>query len=242
MRQSRVYTPQALVSMSSVELSAQISHYLARVLRLSEGDAVTLFNGDGRDYCGEVSEIQRHCVKVNILADHDPANESALKITLVQAVSRGDRMDYCLQKTTELGVTAIQLLISSRVEVRLNEARLQKRLAHWQAVVSAACEQSGRAVVPEVSAPVPFKQWLQQSDTNPRLMLDPLAATKLSSYPLSAAAVSLLVGPEGGLSEVEIQQARQLGVEPVSLGPRVLRTETAGPAAIAVLQAGAGDL
>lgn len=150
-------------------------------------------------------------------------------------------MDYCLQKATELGVADIQLLSTSRVEVRLNETRLQKRLAHWQSVVVSACEQSGRAVVPGVRTPLSLDQWLYQADKGLRLVLDPSSKNKLSSVRLTANAVSVLVGPEGGLSDEEIQQVMAGGVEAVSLGARILRTETAGPAAIAVLQSLAGD-
>jgi 16S rRNA (uracil1498-N3)-methyltransferase len=241
MRHSRVHTPQTLSSMASVELSGQVSHYLTRVLRLSEGDSVTLFNGDGRDYSGKISEIQRQCVMVALGDSQDPVNESALKITLVQAISRGERMDYCLQKATELGVSKIQLLTTSRVEVRLNETRLQKRMTHWQAVVTSACEQSGRAVVPKVRAPLTLLQWLDQADEKLNLVFDPSAKNTLSSVSLTGHAVSVLVGPEGGFSKEEIKHLTARAVEPVSLGPRVLRSETAGPAAIAVLQALAGD-
>jgi len=242
MRQSRIYTPQTLLSGDSIELEGPASHYLSRVLRVSEGDTVTVFNGDGRDYAGEVYGVQRQRVQVRLGNGQRVENESPLKITLVQAISRGERMDYSLQKATELGVDCIQPVISRRVEVRLDEKRRAKRISHWQGVVIAACEQSGRAVVPEVKAPLLLDDWAQRSDGSPRLVLDPGAVPGLSSFTIKVHAVSLLVGPEGGFSEEELQNLYANGVTAVSLGPRVLRTESAGPAAIAILQAVAGDL
>lgn len=186
--------------------------------------------------------MQRQRVLVRLVGSQDAGNESPFKITLVQAVSRGERMDYSLQKATELGVFCIQPVTSRRVEVRLPETRRAKRLAHWQGVVISACEQSGRAVVPEVKTSVSLSEWLACADGSPRLILDPAAETPLSSYSVVGTKVSVLVGPEGGFTEAEQEQAQAKGVTGVSLGPRVLRTETAGPAAIAVLQAIAGDL
>ena len=242
MRHSRVYTEQALGADSCVELTGSQCHYLARVLRLSDGDELTLFNGDGFDYRGKIIEAGRQSITVKLGARQDPANESPLQVTLVQAISRGERMDYCLQKATELGVGKIRLLTSSRVEVRLSEHRLIKRMAHWQTVVQSACEQSGRARVPEVKRPLSLAEWLRVSDGQTRLVLDPSAATRLSSCPLKPPSLSIVVGPEGGFSSAEMQQLKEQSVTPVSLGPRVLRTETAGPVAIALLQAMAGDL
>lgn len=241
MRQSRIHTSLPLAAVDSIELTGAASHYLARVLRLSEGDPVTLFNGDGKDYLGEVLDIQPKRVRLKLLGSSSPDNESPLKITLAQAISRGERMDYSLQKATELGVFCIQPLISRRVEVRLDDKRQAKRLAHWQGVVISACEQSGRAVVPEVRLPQSFAEWLSVADDSLRLILDPTAQVQLSSFSSEEQAVSILVGPEGGFTDEEIAQAQASGVTAVSLGPRVLRTESAGPAAIAVLQVAAGD-
>jgi len=241
MRQSRIYTTHTLSSVDAVELKGSSRHYLARVLRLSEGDPVTLFNGDGRDYAGEIHEIQRQSVSVRLLGSRLPGNESPLKITLVQAISRGERMDYSLQKATELGVYCIQPVTSRRVEVHLDKKRLSKRLAHWQGVVISACEQSGRAVVPEVRSPLSLAEWAAELDDCQRLVLDPAAGLKLSSLPIVGHAISVLVGPEGGFDSKELDDVQAMGVTPVSLGTRILRTETAGPAAITILQAGAGE-
>ncbi len=242
MRQSRVYTSQSMSLADQVELVGSTSHYLTRVLRLAKGDPVTLFNGDGWDYSGEVCEIQGQRILVNLLDSKVPGNESPLKITLVQAISRGERMDYSLQKATELGVFCIQPVTSRRVEVRLDNARQAKRLAHWQRLVISACEQSGRAVVPNVNAPLSLDEWLADKAATPRLVLDPLAKITISSFSVIGDAISILIGPEGGFTDEEMEQAQASGLTAVSLGPRVLRTETAGPVAISVLQASAGDL
>jgi len=241
MRQSRIYTSQPLAVANSVELTGPTSHYLARVLRLSKGDSVVLFNGDGTDYSAEISEIQSQRVLLRVTDSRFAGNESPLKITLVQAVCRGERMDYVIQKATELGVFCIQPLISQRVEVRLDAARQSKRMAHWQGVASSACEQSGRALVPEVKAPLYLAEWMSGDDESVRLVLDPFVENKLSGISIRGDSISILVGPEGGFTEDEIKAFRAKGFVSVSLGPRVLRTETAGPAAIAVLQAKLGD-
>lgn len=240
MRQSRIYTSQALLPANSIELEGPASHYLLRVLRLSEGDPLILFNGDGRDYSAEISGLSNKRVLVRLLDSKNPANEAPLKINLVQAICRGERMDYVLQKATELGVFSIQPLKSQRVEVRLDETRQAKRMAHWQGVVISACEQSGRALVPEVKTPLSLPEWMNCNTESPRLMLDPMAENRLSDLSVARDSISVLVGPEGGFTDEEMAKARVNGVMPVSLGPRVLRTETAGPAAIAVLQARTG--
>jgi len=242
MRQSRIYTSQPLQLADPVELSGPTAHYLARVLRLSKGDPLILFNGDGRDYAGEITAIQPQRVQARLLDSREPGNESPLKITLVQAVCRGERMDYALQKATELGVFCIQPLISQRVEVRLDTSRQAKRMEHWRGVVIAACEQSGRALVPEVRTPLSMPAWLASAGQSARLVLDPCAADRLAGLTFGLDAVSIAIGPEGGFTEQEMEAVRTNGLMTVSLGPRVLRTETAGAAAIAVLQAKTGGL
>jgi len=246
MRRSRVYTAQALASGNTVELSGSAAHYLARVLRLALADPVILFNGDGRDYAGAICAIKRDRVSVTVGDARVVDNESNLKITLVQAVSRGERMDSSLQKATELGVNCIQPVMSRRVEVRLDQKKRAKRLVHWRGVVVSACEQSGRAIVPEVKSLLTLQQWLQTrgdmpADTNQCLVLDPLATTRLSQVAIESPAISVLVGPEGGFCNTEMEELLAGGLKAVSMGPRVLRTETAGPTAIAVLQTLSGD-
>lgn len=241
MRLSRIYIPEVLTVGDTVELKGQAAHYLTRVLRLSAGDAVTLFNGDGFDYSGVVREMDRQRVLISLSDKRDPGTESALKISLAQAISRGERMDYTLQKAAELGVYSVQPLFTSRVAVRLDDKRRVKRLEHWRGVVTSACEQCGRAVVPQILEPLTLTDWLADEYDTQRLVLNPNAGLKLSNCKVSGDSVSVLIGPEGGFSPDEINQLMAKGVTGVSLGPRIFRTESAGPAAIAVLQVIAGD-
>jgi 16S rRNA (uracil1498-N3)-methyltransferase len=241
MRISRIYTDQNLEAGGQLSLDAPRSHYLARVLKLRAGNPVVLFNGDGSDYAAEIVTIGSTAAELVINTRLPAAAESPLRITLVQAVSRGERMDYCLQKATELGVATIQTLLTERVEVRLDEKRLTKRMAHWHGVITSACEQSGRARLPNLFPPIPLREWQRSDSSAVRLVLEPGTDLSLTSRTFNAMAVELLIGPEGGLSEAELQDLDIAGVIKVCLGPRVLRTETAGPAAIAVLQAMAGD-
>jgi len=241
MRLSRIFIPEVLTVGETVVLKGQAAHYLTRVLRLAVADAVTLFNGNGEDYSGEVREIDRQRVLISLSGKQDPGTESALKIKLVQAISRGERMDYTVQKAAELGVHSVQPLFTSRVAVRLDDKRRVKRLEHWRGVVTSACEQSGRAVVPPILEPLSLTDWLADEDDTQRLVLDPDAGLKLSKCKITGDSVSVLIGPEGGFSPDEIKQMTAKGVTGVSLGPRIFRTESAGPAAITVLQVLAGD-
>ena len=241
MRRSRIYTTQALETGGTIALEQRVEHYLMRVLRLADGDEITLFNGDGRDYPARLCRDGRGSLCARVTAHVEPANESPLAITLVQALVRGERMDLALQKATELGVVGIQPVTCERVGVKLDQKKRAQRLGHWQGVVISACEQSGRATVPEVSPPTSLQAWLQEGGASLRLVLDPQAAQPLSAVQPPDGAVAIVVGPEGGFSEREIEALQAAGVRPVSLGPRVLRTETAGPAAIAVLQTISGD-
>ena len=241
MRLSRIFTSQQLEAEGIVQLEGPAGHYLTRVLRLSKGADIVLFNGDGNDYSAVISDIRTQQVFARVTGGSPAGSESPLKITLVQAVCRGERMDYVLQKATELGVFRIQPLISQRVEVRLDAGRQQKRMSHWRGVVISACEQSGRAVVPEVGEPLSVGDWLRGAEGAARVVLDPLAGQSLSALRLEDDRVAVLVGPEGGFTDDEMTAFRASGLLAATLGPRVLRTETAGPAAIAVLQAKSGD-
>ena len=240
MRIHRIFTAQPLAPEQSVALDAGAAHYLARVLRVSAGQQIVLFNGDGTDYVAEIGEAGRNRLELMVLSRLPARRESPLHITLVQAISRGERMDISIQKATELGVSAIKPVFSQRSEVRLKPEKLDRRMEHWRKVIVAACEQSGRAVVPDLLPPVDVLVWARQSITAERLVLAPDAADPLVRA-LSGGAVEVLVGPEGGFDEQEQEQVAALGVKPVSLGPRILRTETAGPAAVAILQSVAGD-
>ncbi len=240
MRIHRVHTHQALEPGHEIRLEGRGAHYLRRVLRAAPGDVIVLFNGDGHDYASELTRFGKNEVVLSVNSRLPAAGESGLDITVVQAISRGERMDQTLLKCTELGVKCFQPLQSERVEVRLKAEKLVKRLEHWQGVVVSACEQSGRAVVPGVLMPLDFHEWLGAGPVSFGLVLAPGAETPLSRIEFSSP-VHIVVGPEGGFSESEMNQMAMQGLQPVSLGPRVLRTETAAPAAVAVIQALAGD-
>ena len=240
MRLPRIYCDASLVVGEQVELAEGPSRHLVRVLRLRPGDRAVLFNGDGLDYPATLVEASPKRCLASIQASEDPGTESPLQIRLFQAIGRGERMDWAIQKSVELGVTAIQPLFSERTEVRLDEKRAAKRQAHWQQVAISACEQSGRAKVPSVEEPIAVKDLAPASALS--LYLHPRAKqTPASLTGKTTEKIDLVIGPEGGLSDGEISHLEKLGYIGLRLGPRVLRTETAGPATIAALQALFGD-
>lgn len=242
MRVTRVHVALPLAPGSEVALPESVAMHLARVLRLGVGDACVLFNGDGNDYDARIVAIGKRGGEVEILGRRALNNESPLRITVLQALARGDKMDWILQKATELGVVAFVPVSSERSEVRLDDKRVDKRLAHWRGVVAAACAQSGRAVVPAVSAPETLGRALESLPAaSKRLLLDPLAGPTLQSLG-GTNEVVLAIGPEGGWSTRDIESLHAAGFDGLRLGPRVLRTETAGIAVVAGLQARYGDL
>lgn len=241
MRISRIYTDQPLVPDSELVLEQRKGHYLLRVLKLRSGDAFVLFNGDGFDYAAELRSVKRDAVTARINTRLPAVAESPLRLTLVQAVGKGDRMDYSLQKATELGVAQVQPVFTARTEVRLKGARLEKRMAHWRGVLVSACEQSGRATLPLLGDALSLEDWLAQPSDEARYVLDPRADRCLAASENPGESATVVIGPEGGFTEQETHVLALAGVEPVQLGPRVLRTETAGPAAITVLQSLFGD-
>jgi len=227
---------------SNTPLSDDAFGHVVRVLRLKAGDEVTLFNGDGHDYQAVLTEVSKKQARVNITSKEFIANESPLNIHLGQGISRGDRMDFTLQKSVELGVNTITPLFTERCGVKLNAERLEKKRQQWQKIVISACEQSGRAVVPQVLAPVAIAEWLHQPSEALKINLHPRAEHSIMGLPMSTNRVRLLIGPEGGLSEQEINDASDANYTEVLLGLRVLRTETAALTAITALQCKFGDL
>ncbi|MBE9550367.1 MAG: 16S rRNA (uracil(1498)-N(3))-methyltransferase [Proteobacteria bacterium] len=242
MKSRRAYLEQLLYVGESVLLDGDKAHYLARVLRLRQGHSIELFNGDGYNYAGEIIACSKKTVELKINSQEPGLTASNIKIKLVQALSRGERLDYSLQKATELGVDSIQLLLSERVELHLDEKRLERRMRHWQQVIISACEQCGRSDVPRLSQPVELATYLATENISNGVVLDPEAEQGISGVNINPDSVDLLVGPEGGFSTVEMERLLAANVQAMRLGPRVLRTETAGPAAIAVLQQYYGDL
>ena len=246
MRQIRIHIDGPLQVGTEIALPPQAAAHAARVLRLRSGDFLTLFNGDGQDYPAELVEVDARAVRARVLAAQPPANESPLRIVLAQALARGEKMDWIVQKATELGAAAIVPLLTERSEVKLDDARGAKRVAHWRAVAISACEQSGRATIPSIDAPRPLETWLasRPADSDAmRLVLHPgSGGVRPREMKLTAPCeVSLAVGPEGGFGERDLAALRDAGFRALSLGPRILRTETAGLAAIAALQALYGD-
>lgn len=238
----RFYCPDILAQRGTAELPEQAAHHAARVLRLQAGDRVGVFNGRGGEGEARVTDIGKRHVTVEIEDWLAIERESPLQVQLAQAISAGEKMDFTLQKAVELGIGNIQPLASERSVVRLSGERAEKRVAHWQGVVVAACEQSGRNRVPEVAPIGPLLDWLgRQDQAGLRLMLSPTAEVGLRDLPKPTGSVTLLVGPEGGLSPAEAETAQRSGFTPVRLGARVLRTETAALAALAAMQTLWGD-
>lgn len=223
-------------------LPDEARHYIATVLRARDGFSITLFNGKGvtSNATLQLGKKEAH-VRIDAVT-HDTSMESPLQLTLAQGISRGERMDISIQKATELGVTAIQPLFTQYCEVKLeDDDKVAKRMAHWQQVIVSACEQSGRTLVPHLYTPMPIMQWLEGSPQG--LVLDPYEGQSLRSLVPERFLQNqfLLVGSEGGLSDRELEQALSIGMTGIQLGKRILRTETAGPAAIAGLQSLFGD-
>ncbi len=239
---TRLYCDLPLSPGAEIALPEAAARHAVTVLRLQVGDTLHLFNGAGGEYSASLVAVNKREARVRLTEFHAAERESPLAITLVLGISAGERMDYSLQKATELGVSAIQPLATERSEVRLAGERADKRLQHWQHVVIAACEQCGRNRVPAVAPVQKFFAYLAAVDRSKRLlMLSPDAVTPLKRAAPSTDVV-LLIGSEGGLAPAECQAAVASGFEPVSLGPRILRTETAPVAALAVLQALWGDI
>jgi 16S rRNA (uracil1498-N3)-methyltransferase len=246
MRIQRVHLLQPLRVGDAVDLPAAACEHLLRVLRLPEGTAVLLCNGDGMDYRAMLVDVGKRAARARVLDASPNHSESPLRVVLAQALARGEKMDWVVQKATELGVAAIRPIVTERTEVRLDAERAGRRLAHWQAIAVAACEQSGRALVPAIYEPVSLAAYAAGVEADAiRLALDPEGVALADALDRDAlqetTSVHLVIGPEGGLSERDHAQLRAAGFRGMRLGPRILRTETAGLAALAAMQALAGD-
>jgi 16S rRNA (uracil1498-N3)-methyltransferase len=248
MRLTRVFVDAPLAPGALLALPDGPAQHLARVLRAKAGDALVVFNGQGGEFTAEIESLQRNGVTVRVGVHATVERESPLETTLLQGIARGEKMDQILQKATELGVTRMVPVLTARSNVRLDADAAARKQRHWQGVVVAACEQCGRNRVPTVLAPVNLAAALTQVASSQRLLLAPDAGARplralLKQAPAQAPqSIALLVGPEGGLDPVEIALAAQAGFAACRLGPRVLRTESAALAALAALQALAGDM
>lgn len=241
MKQIRIYQDTKLASGSSVSLDKLASNHLLRVLRLRQGEQFILFNGDGCEYPSKL-EIAGKTAIAQISEARQTARESALQLHLYQGISKGERMDFAIQKAIELGVSEITPLFCERTVVSLKGDRLTKKQQHWQAIAISACEQSGRNRIPAIHPAQTFSQALAADKTSLKLMLEPTAGQQLSSLQPEDKALSIYIGPEGGFSENEIILAQQNDLRGINLGPRILRTETAALAAVTACQLMWGDL
>jgi 16S rRNA (uracil1498-N3)-methyltransferase len=235
MRISRIHTPQALQAGVEIALDEQRSHYLLRVLRLPLGANLIVFNGNGLEYPAVLTAADKKVARITLAAALTPATESSLHTVLGLGISRGERMDYAIQKSTELGVSVIVPLLTEHCEVKLDGERVEKRLEHWRQISISACEQCGRVRLPRIETPQPLATWVQSNPAGLKLLLDHQQVSRLPAT-RPAQGVALLIGPEGGLSESEIAKAKASGFIGIALGTRVLRTETAPVVALSVLQ------
>ena len=243
MSPTRLFSPVPLGPNSRFKLDSSQSRYLARALRLRPGDSLTVFDGSGGEYSAKIVLMDKSSVDVETVDFLDNSTESPLTVCLVQCISKGDRMDTVVQKATEIGVQRISPVLSDYSVVKLDSRKAAKRREHWQKIAQSACEQCGRNIVPQIDDVTSLTTWHEKnhSDSACRLAFLPGAVTSLSSISPPESGMTLLIGPEGGLSEAEQEHAIGTDFNPVTLGPRILRTETAAIAAIAAVQTLWGD-
>ncbi|GAJ73535.1 ribosomal RNA small subunit methyltransferase E [Vibrio sp. JCM 18904] len=243
MRTPRIYHPETIHQLGSLALSDDAAGHIGRVLRMKEGQDVLLFDGSGAEFPAVISEVSKKSVLVNITERVENSIESPLDLHLGQVISRGDKMEFTIQKSVELGVNTITPLISERCGVKLDQKRFEKKLAQWQKIAISACEQCRRNVVPEIRPIMSLEEWCKEEYDGLKLNLHPRAKYSINTLPTPPVEkVRLLIGPEGGLSSEEIEMTREYQFEETLLGPRVLRTETAALTAITALQVRFGDL
>ncbi len=241
MRIPRFYEATEFHTGDTIQLSDAVTQHVSRVLRMRCDEQIILFNGNGQEYLCTLTQVEKRQASVLINQATTPQRQSALSIHIGQAVSRGERMDYAIQKATELGMAAMTPLFTERCEVRLNNDRQEKRVSHWQQVAISACEQSLRNDLPEIHTITPLQEWLTEVKADLKLVLHHHTEQPLGDLP-KPDSIALLIGPEGGLTEDEVELALANGFKPVAFGPRVMRTETAPVAAQAILQYLWGDL
>jgi 16S rRNA (uracil1498-N3)-methyltransferase len=251
MRLTRVYVEAPVATGKRLVVEGSAANHITRVLRLRSGDLLTVFDGSGGEFGARIEEFRKDSVVVTVEEHRLLDRESPLPLTLAQGISRGERMDWVIQKATELGTSRIVPLFTKRSMVRLDERQAERKLQHWRAIAIAACEQCGRNKIPELAAPVDFFDVLPADDSGAmRLLLSPTGNLRIEDLaevgqdlaPGVRKGITVLIGPEGGLEEVEQEAALAAGFKAVQLGPRVLRTETAAIAALTIIQRYFGDL
>jgi 16S rRNA (uracil1498-N3)-methyltransferase len=239
----RFYVPQPLAIGQILDLPAAVAHHV-HVVRLAVGASLTLFNGEGGEYTAILNEVQKKRASAEIKVFSPREAELPFSVTLAQALPEGSKMDWIIEKAVELGVSSVQPLAAQRCVVRLSAERADKKREHWQGVIVAAAEQCGRNRLAQLAEPSPFRDWIGQHDLHKRIILTPRATSSLADWARHQPpqAVTLMIGPEGGFSDEEEALALQHGALPLSIGPRVLRTETAALAAVSVLSAAWGGI
>ena len=242
MKTIRIYQPGEYQINDTITLSEKAGQHVGVVLRKQPGEILTLFSGDNHEYQAEINTVHKKKVTVTITNAGEVNRESQLSIHLAQSISKGERMELVIQKATELGVASITPVISARTVVKLDTGRLEKKHNQWHAIAISACEQCGRNIIPVIHPPIALPQYLKQLDIQNRLILDPGAGLRFKNIQEVDSEVALLIGPEGGFNMQEIAETEQSGFSGISLGPRVLRTETAAITALSLLQAFYGDL
>ncbi|OTA21016.1 16S rRNA -N -methyltransferase [Xenorhabdus beddingii] len=242
MRIPRIYHPEPLSTGAEIYLSDDAANHVGRVLRMSHGQALQLFDGSNQVFDAELIEVSKKTVQVRIINSTLSNHESPLNLHLGQVMSRGEKMEFTIQKSVELGVSTITPLLSERCGVKLDAERLEKKLQQWKKIAISACEQCGRNRIPEVRPVMSLEAWCQENDDSLKLNLHPRASQSINTLPLPVEKVRLLIGPEGGLSAGEIAMTAKYQFTDILLGPRVLRTETTALTAITALQVRFGDL
>ncbi len=242
MRIPRIFHSAQLALGENVALDEQAAAHVGRVLRMQVSDKLMLFDGHGGQYLAEITAANKKNVTATPISFEDSCSESPLSIHLGQGISRGDKMDYTIQKAVELGVSEITPLFTERCGVKLSGERLEKKHQQWQKIAISACEQCGRNTIPTIHPPQNLSDWLSQSTKELKITLYPLANATIKTLETPHHGIRLIVGPEGGLSDDEIQQTLNAEFNGIQLGPRILRTETAGLCVVSALQLQFGDL
>ncbi|HEX4267128.1 MAG TPA: 16S rRNA (uracil(1498)-N(3))-methyltransferase [Steroidobacteraceae bacterium] len=243
MRLTRVHVAPPLAAGHRHTIEGDAANHITRVLRLEPGAPLTVFDGRGGEYAARIESLRKHAVIIEVQERSPTSRESSLSLTLAQGVSRGERMDWVVQKATELGVSAIVPVLTERTVVKLDSRQSERKLAHWRGIAIAACEQSGRDRIPDIVAPLGLDDYLRSVDPQTtRLLLSPTGTQRVDDLKAPERRMVVLIGPEGGLAEIEQRAAIGAGFVAVRLGPRVLRTETAAVSALTLLQHRFGDL
>ncbi|CDL83990.1 16S rRNA (uracil(1498)-N(3))-methyltransferase [Xenorhabdus cabanillasii] len=242
MRIPRIYHPESLIVGTIINLSDDAANHVGRVLRMSNGQQLQLFDGSNQIFDAEITEASKKTVKVRILEGKLSNRESPLDLHLGQVMSRGEKMEFTIQKSVELGVNTITPLLSERCGMKLDAERLEKKLQQWRKIAISACEQCGRNQIPEIRPVMSLETWCAENDSSLKLNLHPRASQSINTLPLPVKKVRLLIGPEGGLSAEEIEMTANHQFTDILLGPRILRTETTALTAITALQVRFGDL